>query len=103
MRTCSALPNGLSNGKDPAAMESEIETLKAELEETKRKMEAEVAKAREEAFGVMRATGQLDCSLLLHVNACNAGMSTIHNGHCLWSTWLCCMFGEQMLLISTVR
>lgn len=84
-------------------MESEIETLKAELEETKRKMEAEVAKAREEAFGVMRATGQLDCSLLLHVNACNAGMSTIHNGHCLWSTWLCCMFGEQMLLISTVR
>ncbi len=43
--------------KDVVALESEIEVLKFELEETKQKMEAEVAKAREEALGVMRATG----------------------------------------------
>ena len=44
--------------KDVLALESEVESLRAELEETKRRTEAEVTQAREEALGVMRATGQ---------------------------------------------
>ena len=50
--------NGSAQYKDVSSLESEVESLRAELEETKRRMEVEVAQAREEALGVMRATGQ---------------------------------------------
>lgn len=45
--------------RDVLASEGEVESLRAELEETKRRMGADLTKAREEALGVMRATGQL--------------------------------------------
>lgn len=50
--------NGSAQYKDVSSLESEVESLRAELEDTKRRMEVEVAQAREEALGVMRATGQ---------------------------------------------
>ncbi len=45
--------------RDVSALEGEVESLRAELEETKRRMGTDLARAREEALGVMRATGQL--------------------------------------------
>ena len=75
MRTMSSLPivvangNSVSDGKDAVALESEVEALKAELAETKRKLEADVAKAKEEALGVMRATGNCKC-----INHCFAAL-----------------------------
>ena len=50
--------NGSAHYKDVSSLESEVESLRAELEETKRRTQVEVAQAREEALGVMRATGQ---------------------------------------------
>lgn len=50
---------GVAPHRDVSALEGEVESLRAELEETKRRMGADLAKAREEALGVMRATGQL--------------------------------------------
>ena len=50
--------NGSAQYKDVSSLESEVESLRAELEDTKRRMDVEVAQAREEALGVMRATGQ---------------------------------------------
>ena len=58
MRTAS-LVNGSSRQREVLALETEVDTLRFELEETRRKMESEVAKAREEALGVMRATGHI--------------------------------------------
>ena len=45
------------NHKDVLGLENEIEILKFELESSKARMESEVAKAKEEAFGIMQATG----------------------------------------------
>ena len=50
---------GVAPHRDVSALEGEVESLRAELEETKRRMGADLAQAREEALGVMRATGQL--------------------------------------------
>lgn len=43
--------------KDVTGLENEIDILKFELESTKARMESEIAKAREEALSVMKATG----------------------------------------------
>jgi len=56
--------NGGATHRDVSALEGEVESLRAELEETKRRMGADVAKAREEALGVMRATGHLPNTVL---------------------------------------
>ena len=48
-----------ASGGAPHRDVSALESLRAELEETKRRMGADLVKAREEALGVMRATGQL--------------------------------------------
>ena len=47
------------SGRDVAALETEVNLLKAELEKTKRRLERDVARAKEDAFGVMRATGSI--------------------------------------------
>ena len=61
-----AFAGGGAPHRDVSASEGEVESLRAELEETKRRMGADLAKAREEALGVMRATGQLPN----HVHCC---------------------------------
>lgn len=45
------------SARDAAALETEVNLLKAELEATKRRLESDVARAKEDALGVMRATG----------------------------------------------
>ncbi|KAL0026946.1 hypothetical protein WJX79_001960 [Trebouxia sp. C0005] len=54
---------GVAPHRDVSALEGEVESLRAELEETKRRMGADLAKAREEALGVMRATGDADAEV----------------------------------------
>ena len=54
-----SLPKESSAHKEIASLESEIESLKAELNETKRQAQADVDKAKQEAVGVMQATGTL--------------------------------------------
>ena len=51
-----------SKQKDVVGLENEVDILRFELESAKAKMESEVAKAREEAFGIMKATGELQAS-----------------------------------------
>lgn len=46
-----------SSHKDIVSLENEVDILKFELESTKAKMESEVNKARQEAMGIMKATG----------------------------------------------
>lgn len=48
-----------SNHKDVTGLENEVDILRFELQEAKARMESEVAKAREEALGIMHATGQI--------------------------------------------
>lgn len=57
MRTMPSFSMAHPSGRDVAVLETEVELLKVELEETKRKLESDVARAREDALGVMRATG----------------------------------------------
>ena len=45
------------SGQDVAALEAELSLLRAELEETKCRLESDVARAKEDALSVMRATG----------------------------------------------
>lgn len=54
---------GVAPHRDVSALEGEVESLRAELEETKRRMGADLAQAREEALGVMRATGDADAEV----------------------------------------
>ena len=68
------------NGRDVTALETEVNLLKAELEETKRRLESDVARAKEEALGVMRATGDTHtikrlCRLLRLEQACMCVMA----------------------------
>ena len=46
------------SSRDVAALETEVNLLKAELEETKRRLESDVAQAKEDALGVMRGGGE---------------------------------------------
>lgn len=62
LNTMPSFPAAASSGRDVAALENELELLRAELEETKRRLESDVAKAREDALGVMRATG-ISCAV----------------------------------------
>lgn len=56
-----SLPAALSSsgGRDVGALENEVELLRTELAETKRRLESDVARARGDALGVMRATGMV--------------------------------------------
>ncbi|DBA94998.1 TPA: hypothetical protein ACH3X1_002520 [Trebouxia sp. C0004] len=54
---------GGATPRDVSALEGEVESLRAEVQETKRRMGADLAKAREEALGVMRATGDADAEV----------------------------------------
>lgn len=48
-----------SSGREVGALENEVELLRAELTDTQRRLESDVARAREDALGVMRATGMV--------------------------------------------
>ena len=62
--------------RDVSALEGEVESLRAELEETKKRMGADLAKAREEALGVMRATGQLPNVVMCAAVGTGTGIGT---------------------------
>lgn len=68
--------------RDVSALEGEVESLRAELEETKRRMGTDLAKAREEALGVMRATGQLPHFVMCaaDVTGCGTGITGLGTG-----------------------
>ncbi|KAL3163383.1 hypothetical protein ABBQ32_009768 [Trebouxia sp. C0010 RCD-2024] len=52
-----------SSGREVGALENEVELLRAELTDTQRRLESDVARAREDALGVMRATGDADAEV----------------------------------------
>ena len=52
-----SFPAALSSSRDVGALEHEVDLLRAELTETKLRLESDVARAKEDALGVMRATG----------------------------------------------
>ena len=57
------------SGRDAAALETEVNLLKAELKATKRRLENDVACAKEDALGVMRATGNTHAHTRAHAHA----------------------------------